>query len=182
MTANDSTPAAPAIITVVGFSNSGKTTLIEKLLPELKRRGLKVGTVKHAHHGFSIDREGKDSWRHQQAGADMVAVAGPAKTAMIIQSPLGRLEDIRHWMTGMDLIVAEGWKSERMPKIEVLRSAVHANPLFLEDPDLFALVTDVDLARHASGRLRVFGLEDIPALADLVVARFVAPRPGAPNP
>ena len=179
MTANYSTLAAPAIITVVGFSNSGKTTLIEKLLPELKRRGLKVGTIKHAHHGFSIDREGKDSWRHQQAGADMVAVAGPEKTAMIIHSPLGRLADMRRWMTGMDLIIAEGWKSERMPKIEVLRSAVHANPLFLEDPDLFALVTDVDLAAHATDRFQVFGLEDIPSLADLIVARFLTPRPDA---
>ena len=182
MTANTPPPAAPAIITVVGFSNSGKTTLIEKLLPELKRHGLKVGTIKHAHHGFSIDRKGKDSWRHQQAGADRVAVAGPQKTAMIINTPLGRLEDIRPWMTGMDLVLAEGWKAERMPKIEVLRSAVHANPLFLEDPDLFALVTDVDLAPHAGDGVKVFGLEDIPSLADLIVGRFLAPRPGTPIP
>ncbi|HSO20192.1 MAG TPA: molybdopterin-guanine dinucleotide biosynthesis protein B [Desulfosarcina sp.] len=164
----------PAIITIVGFSDAGKTTVIEKLLPELKRRGLKVGTIKHAHHGFAIDREGKDSWRHQQAGADIAAVAGPEKTAMIINTPLERLENIRSLMNGMDLILAEGFKSARMPKVEVLRSAVHTRPLFLKDPDLFALVTDLDPPFEAED-LVVFGLDDIAALADLIVARFVAP-------
>jgi molybdopterin-guanine dinucleotide biosynthesis protein B len=178
MTASETNPPRPTIITVVGFSDAGKTTVIEKLLPELKRRGLKVGTIKHAHHGFTIDREGKDSWRHQQAGADMVAVAGPAKTAVMINTPLERLADIRPFMTGVDVIIAEGFKSERMPKVEVLRSAVHANPLFLEDPDLFALVTDIDLAPRAVDPVAVFGLDDIAALADLIVARFLA-RPSA---
>jgi molybdopterin-guanine dinucleotide biosynthesis protein B len=182
MTTSEIPSPRPVIITVVGFSDAGKTTVIERLLPELKRRGLKVGTIKHAHHGFAIDREGKDSWRHQQAGADVVAVSGPAKTAMIINTPLERLADIRRLMTGVDLIIAEGFKSERMPKVEVLRSAVHANPLFLEDPDLFAIVTDVDLTTHAANRLKIFGLDDIPALADLIVARFLkrAPRHAAP--
>jgi molybdopterin-guanine dinucleotide biosynthesis protein B len=166
----------PPIITVVGFSDAGKTTMIEKLLPELKRRGFKVGTIKHAHHGFAIDREGKDSWRHQQAGADITAVAGPDKIAMVINTPMERLDDIRHMMSGVDLIIAEGFKSARMPKVEVLRHAVHANPLFLEDPGLFALVTDVDLAHHAANGFSVFGLEDIAALADLIVARFLTPR------
>lgn len=174
-----STPALPAIITVVGFSDAGKTTIIEKLLPELKRRGFMVGTIKHAHHGFTIDREGKDSWRHQQAGADIVALAGPDKTAMIINRPLGRLDDIRRLMSGMDLIIAEGFKSARMPKVEVLRNAVHANPLFLEDPDLFALVTDIPIAPHAAGGLSIFGLEDISSLADLIVARFLKTPPAS---
>ena len=167
------TTPRPPIITVVGFSNAGKTTMIEKLLPELKRRGCKVGTVKHAHHGFTIDRKGKDSWRHQQAGADVTAVVGPEKTAMVVNAPIARLEDIRGLMGGVDLIIAEGFKSERMPKVEVLRHAVHANPLFLEDPDLFALVTDVDLAPPATNKFAVFGLEEVSALADLIVARFL---------
>lgn len=176
MTLDNSTSATPPIITVVGFSDAGKTTVIEKLLPELKRRGLKVATIKHAHHGFSIDREGKDSWRHQQAGADIVAVAGPHKTALMINTPLEGLAHIRPFMNGVDLIIAEGWKSERMPKIEVLRSAVNANPLFLEDPELFALVTDVDLVPHVAGRIKVFGLDAIASLAELIVARFLTPH------
>lgn len=175
MTRLHTTGALTPIITVVGFSDAGKTTMIEKLLPELKRRGFKVGTIKHAHHGFAIDREGKDSWRHQRAGADITAVAGPDKTALVINAPLEGLEDIRRIMDGMDLIIAEGFKSARLPKVEVLRHAVHANPLFLEDPDLFALVTDVDLASHTGSGFAVFGLDDIPALADLIVARFLKP-------
>jgi len=175
MTPSHTTADRPPIITVVGFSNAGKTTIIEKLLPELKRRGFKVGTIKHAHHGFAIDREGKDSWRHQQAGADITAVVGPDKTAMVVNAPITKLEDIRPLMAGVDLIIAEGFKSVRMPKVEILRRGVNANPLFLEDPDLFALVTDVDLAPSAANAVAVFGLEAIAALADLIVARFLNP-------
>ncbi len=175
-TSNDMNAPTP-IITVVGFSDAGKTTMIEKLLPELKRRGYRVGTIKHAHHGFAIDREGKDSWRHQQAGADVTAVAGPDKVAMVVNTPIERLEDARRMISGVgvDLIIAEGFKSARMPKVEVLRHAVHANPLFLEDPDLFALVTDVPLTPGAANGFAVFGLEDIPALADLIESRYLTP-------
>lgn len=175
MTPTHHASAPPPIITVVGFSDAGKTTMIEKLLPELKRRGFKVGTIKHAHHGFAIDQEGKDSWRHQKAGADITAVAGPDKTALIVNAPITRLEDIRPLMAGMDLIIAEGFKSERMPKVEVLRHTVNGNPLFLEDPDLFALMTDIDLRQPGINNFAVLGLEEIPALADLIVARFLKP-------
>ena len=171
--------AGPPIITVVGFSDAGKTTIIEKLLPELKQRGYKVGTIKHAHHGFAIDREGKDSWRHQQAGADITAVAGPDKTALLISAPIERLEDIRGMMRGMDLIIAEGFKSARLPKLEVLRQTVHANPLFLEDPCLFALVTDLEVPPPAANHLDVFALDDIAALADLIVSKFLQPQTSA---
>lgn len=181
MTSSQSVSAQTPIITIVGFSDAGKTTMIEKLLPELKRHGLKVGTIKHAHHGFTIDREGKDSWRHQQAGADVAAVAGPEKIAMVFNTPMERLEDIRRMMPGVDLIIAEGFKSARMPKVEVLRHAVHANPLFLEDPGLFALVTDVDLPANVINSFSVFGLEDVSSLADLIVARFIEPAANDPS-
>lgn len=173
MTQSPNTKTLPPIVTVVGYSDAGKTTIIEKLVPELKRRGYRVGTVKHAAHGFAVDREGKDSWRHQKAGADIVAVAGPDKIAMVINTPDETLQTLRRMMTEVDLIVAEGFKSARMPKLEVLRQAVHANPLFLEDPDLFALVTDVGVPAPAANGLSMFGLDDIPALADLIVERFL---------
>jgi len=173
--------ALPPIITVVGYSDAGKTTLIEKLVPELKQRAYRIGTVKHAAHGFAVDREGKDSWRHQKAGADIVAVAGPDKIAMVINTPVETLDTLRRMMTGMDLILAEGFKSARMPKLEVLRQAVHANPLFLEDPDLFALVTDVAVPPPAANGLTILGLEDIPALADLIVTRFLKTATPADN-
>lgn len=181
MTQSPNPNTLPPVITVVGYSDAGKTTLIEKLLPELKQRGYRVGTVKHAAHGFAVDREGKDSWRHQQAGADIVAVAGPDKIAMVIKAPTETLATLRHMMAGMDLIIAEGFKSARMPKLEVLRQAVHANPLFLEDPGLFALVTDVTMPSPAANGLSIFDLEDIPALADLIVARFLKAAPPADN-
>ena len=173
MTQSPNTKTLPPIVTVVGYSDAGKTTIIEKLVPELKRRGYRVGTVKHAAHGFAVDREGKDSWRHQKAGADIVAVAGPDKIAMVINTPDETLQTLRRMMTEVDLIVAEGFKSALMPKLEVLRQAVHANPLFLEDPDLFALVTDVAVPAPAANGLSMFGLDDIPALADLIVERFL---------
>ena len=179
MTLQQHTPNLPPIITVVGFSDAGKTTLIEKLVPELKQRGYRVGTVKHAAHGFAVDREGKDSWRHQQAGADIVAVAGPDKIAMVINTPDDILTTLRRMMTGVDLMLAEGFKSARLPKLEVLRQAVHANPLFLEDPNLFALVTDITMPSPAANGPAVFGLEDIPALADLIVERFLTPTTAA---
>jgi molybdopterin-guanine dinucleotide biosynthesis adapter protein len=175
MTQSEQPHTLPPIITVVGFSDAGKTTIIEKLVPELKQRGYRVGTVKHAAHGFAVDREGKDSWRHQQAGADIVAVAGPDKIAMVINTPDDILTTLRRMMTDVDLMLAEGFKSSRLPKLEVLRKAVHANPLFLEDPHLFALVTDITMPSTAATGLSVFGLEDIPALADLIVERFLKP-------
>jgi len=182
MTPSPNTNPLPPIITVVGYSDAGKTTIIEKLVPEMKQRGYRVGTVKHAAHGFAVDREGKDSWRHQKAGADIVAVAGPDKIAMVINTPVETLDTLRRMMTGMDLIIVEGFKSARLPKLEVLRQAVHANPLFLEDPFLFALVTDVAVPPPAANGLSVFGLEDIPALADLIVARYLEPATPAGNP
>lgn len=173
MTQTPDTAILPPIITVVGYSDVGKTTLIEKLVPELKQRGYRVGTVKHAAHGFAVDREGKDSWRHQKAGADIAAVAGPDKIAMVINTPDETLQTLRRMMTEVDLIVAEGFKSAAMPKLEVMRQAVHTHPLFLDDPDLFALLTDIAVPPPAANGLSVLGLEDIPALADLIVTRFL---------
>ena len=80
----------PPILFIVGKSQAGKTTLIEKLIPQLKKRGYKIGTIKHAHHGFIVDKKGKDSRRHQEAGADTVLVASPGKIAMVKKMP-GRL-------------------------------------------------------------------------------------------
>lgn len=181
MTQPPKTTTLPPIITVVGYSDAGKTTIIEKLVPELKQRGYRVGTVKHAAHGFAVDREGKDSWRHQKAGADIAAVAGPDKIAMVINTPGETFQTLRRMMTGVDLIVAEGFKSAAMPKLEVLRQAVHTNPLFLEDPDLFALMTDITVLPPAANGLSILGLEDIPALADLIVTRFLKTAMPADN-
>lgn len=105
---------APRLVRVAGSSGSGKTTLIEKLIPRLRSRGLRIGTVKHAHHGFEMDHPGKDSWRHTRAGARAVAVVSPRQAAWIFQTsqeiPLARAVTL---MKGrVDLILVEGFKKE----------------------------------------------------------------------
>lgn len=159
----------PPIISVVGTSNVGKTTLIEKLIPVLKRRGYRIGVVKHAHHGFSIDRKGKDSWRHRTAGADTVMVASPGKIAMVKDEPCEDLACLEKYFEGMDLVITEGYKRETKPKIEVFRKAASKSPVCLDNHNLIALVTDADI----DAKVPKFGLEDIENLADLIEKRFL---------
>jgi len=113
--------SAPPLICIVGRSNTGKTTFLEKLIGEFKRRGYRVGTVKHYHGDFEIDRPGKDSWRLARAGADAVCVSAPGKAALIkkIEGELA-LDEIISLMNDVDIVLAEGYKSARRPRIEVL--------------------------------------------------------------
>lgn len=163
----------PPIVTVVGLSNSGKTTLIEKLLPELRSRGYRIGTVKHALHGFEIDREGKDSWRHQAAGADAVVLVSQKRIAMVRHQEHDGLDAIAPMLGDMDLIVAEGFKTEDQPKIEVLRSEQGRPPLFFKDPNLAALVTDLDISMPRDATFAVFSLDEVVPLADLIERLFL---------
>lgn len=165
----------PPVIAIVGHSDAGKTTLIEKLLPELSRRGYRVATVKHAHHGFQMDQPGKDSWRHQAAGAAAVILLGPEQMAVMKSHPGGTLEDALSYAGDCDLVLAEGFKRAAVAKIEVFRSGTHPAPICLSDPNLIALVTDAHLA---SLSIPVIGLEDISRLTDLVVARLYDLRSG----
>ena len=114
------------IISIVGKSESGKTTLIEKLIPELKKRGYRIGTVKHALHGFQIDREGKDSFRHKAAGADTVVVVSPKSIAMVKNGGGETLDFVVKYFSDMDLVITEGYKRENKPKIEVFRKSLQA--------------------------------------------------------
>lgn len=159
----------PQILSVVGRSQSGKTTLIEKLIPELKKRGYRIGTIKHAHHGFDIDKTGKDSWRHRHAGADVVVVASPGKIAMVKDDDRESLDDLQNYFEGTDLIITEGYKKENKPKIEVVRAARHSQLICLGDHDLIAVVSDVDL----NPGVPKFGLNDIKELADLIEKKFL---------
>jgi molybdopterin-guanine dinucleotide biosynthesis protein B len=158
------------IISVVGRSQSGKTTLIEKLIPELKKRGYRIGTIKHAHHGFDIDKSGKDSWRHWDAGADTVMVASPGKVAMIKNDDCEALDCLKNYFDDVDLVITEGYKKEHKPKIEVLRAARHSRLICEADRHLFAVVTDVDI--HPD--VPIFGLDDIEKLADLIEEKFLS--------
>ena len=160
----------PPVLSIVGKSGSGKTTLIERLIPELKRRGYRVGVVKHAHHGFDMDHKGKDSDRHRQAGADTVMVASSSQIAMIKKSTGESLDGLLPYFEDVDLLITEGFKRDRAPKIEVFRSQRHRSPACLGDDTLIAMASDTP------GDLAVphFDLDDIEAITDFIVAGFLS--------
>ena len=159
----------PPIICIAGRSQTGKTTLIEKLIPVLKKRGYRIGTIKHSHHIFEMDKTGKDSWRHKDAGAETVIIASPGKIAMVKNDHEGSLDSLVNYFDDMDLVITEGYKSEKKPKIEVVRAARHQEALLADDANLIAVVTDVNL----SVDVPVFGMEDIEQLADFVEKNYL---------
>jgi molybdopterin-guanine dinucleotide biosynthesis protein B len=159
----------PQIISVVGNSKSGKTTLIEKLIPELKNRGYRIGTIKHTSHGFDMDKKGKDSWRHKAAGADTVVIASGEKIVMVKDENSAGLERLGKYFDDMDLVITEGFKKENRPKIEIYRSHKNNLPLCENDKTVIALVTDTDIRVN----IPVFGLEEIKSLADLVEKKYL---------
>ena len=163
----------PPIISVVGKSESGKTTLLEKLIPELKKRGYKIGTIKHAHHGFDIDESGKDSWRHKKAGADSVLVASPGKIAMVKNDSCDTLSCLEKYLWDMDLIITEGYKRGDKPKIEIFRAERHKEPVCLQDNHLIAFVTDSELNVKIPPEIPLFSTEEIEGLADLIVKKYL---------
>ncbi len=154
------------IISIVGKSGSGKTTLLEKLVPELTRRGYRVATVKHDMHGFEVDREGKDSWRHKQAGAHTVVISSPQKLALIrdVEEDL-TLDEIRgRWIRDVDLILSEGYKRDIQPKIEVFRKEKHKKLLCRKADNLIGIVSN----RKFRVGVPCFDLEDMKGLSDFI--------------
>ena len=162
----------PPLICIVGRSRSGKTTLIEKLIPLLQVRGYRVGTIKHhAHPDFDFDIPGKDSWRHANAGSEYVIIAAPGKIGSVEHTDGDpALDELAGRMDDIDLILAEGYHWEAKPKIEVLRSDT-SRELRCDQRELSAVVTDLSLDLP----LPVFGLEEYDALADWLVSTFLKP-------
>ena len=159
------------IISIVGKSDSGKTTLIEKLVPELTRRGYRVATVKHDIHGFEVDREGKDSWRHKQAGAHTVVISSPNKVALIrdVAKDL-TLDEIRErWIQDVDLILSEGYKKDVQPKIEIFRKEKHKELLCTKEDNLIAIVSDKKFRVGVS----CFFLDDIRGVAEFIEKKYL---------
>jgi molybdopterin-guanine dinucleotide biosynthesis protein B len=159
------------IISIVGKSDSGKTTLIEKLVPELTRRGYRIATVKHDIHGFEVDREGKDSWRHKQAGAHTVVISSPEKVALIrdVEKDL-TLEEIRDKLIqDVDLILSEGYKKDVQPKIEIFRKEKHKELLCTKEDNLVAVVSDKKFRVGVS----CFFLDDVRGVADFIEKKYL---------
>ncbi|MBL8037045.1 MAG: molybdopterin-guanine dinucleotide biosynthesis protein B [Nitrospira sp.] len=157
------------IVSFIGRSNSGKTTLIERVIPELVRAGYRVATVKHAGHGFDLDTEGKDSWRHKRAGAGSVIVVSKGSLALFADvSEQLKVEEVRDRFLdhSYDLIIAEGWKSEDYPKIIVVRDQLEE--VSYSSDGLLAVVSDrpVDLP------VPVLHLDDVAGVAALLIRQF----------
>lgn len=162
------------ILSIVGSSDSGKTTFIERLIPELNRLGYRVGTVKHDVHGFEMDREGKDTWRHARAGASSIAISSPSQAALIrkVGGEMELDELVARLFWDMDLILTEGYKRERFPKIEVFRKAVADAPICSDRDNLFAMVTDDAVTTSAP----VFGFDEAARLAEFIADRYLRGR------
>ena len=163
--------AGPRIIGIAGWKNSGKTTLAERLIAELTRRGKRIASVKHAHHNFDIDRPGTDSARHRAAGAREVAVVSDARIAHIrelIDEPEPSLADIVSKFAPCDLVIVEGYKTSAVAKIEVRRLESRSQaPLADTDPYVIAIAADHDVQDQ---RLPVFRLDDVASIAEFVLA------------
>ena len=154
----------PRVFGVVGWKNAGKTTLVEKLVAELVRRGLKVNTIKHGHHDLDVDQPGRDSWRHRAAGATEVAVVGGRRYAIMREQEEAGLAEVLARLAPADIVLIEGFKREPHRKIEVRAGG---EPMAPRDPYIVAVAAD----ERPADNLPWFRRDDIVGLADFIVAR-----------
>jgi molybdopterin-guanine dinucleotide biosynthesis protein B len=136
------------VLGIVGWSGSGKTTLLTALLPLLRAADQRVSTVKHTHHGFDMDRPGKDSYRHREAGAHEVLVAAGTRWALLheVVGPEPDLPDLLARLEPVDLVLVEGFKTHSFPKLEVHRPALGKPPIWPDQPDIAAVASDAPIA------------------------------------
>ena len=175
-------PDLPPVISIVSKKGAGKTTLLEKLIPELKERGYRLGTVKHDTHGFDIDHEGKDSWRHKRCGAEIVAISSPWKISLVkdVEAEMALDRIVAQYFSELDLVLTEGYLRAGKPQVEVFRKEVHAAPLHSpgRTGSLVALMADsvIDLG------VPRFHVDAVAALADFIERRFLVRSDVIPKP
>ena len=157
------------VIGLAGWSGSGKTTLLTKVIPRIVARGLKASTLKHAHHAFDVDQPGKDSHSHRMAGATEVLVGAASRWALVhelrgeAEPSLGAL--LRR-LSPVDLVLVEGYKRGRHPKLEVHRAAIGKPLLHPEDSAIVAIASDVPLP---AARVPVVDLDDVDGIVDILL-------------
>lgn len=153
---------------IAGWSGSGKTTLIEKLIPQFTARDLRVSVIKHAHHGFDLDRPGKDSWRHREAGAARVLMLSSDRWVLMNESrgaPEPGLDEQLRLLEPSDVVLVEGFKAAPVPKIEVWREGHGKSPIWPENPNVVAVATSDPLdCPHP-----VLPLDDAAAIAKFIL-------------
>jgi len=162
----------PPVVTIVGLSDTGKTTLITGLIQELGKSGFKVGTMKHHLGRFEMDKPGKDTWLHRQAGAAGTIISSPSRIGMVRDADRDLSpQELAGLLPDMDIILAEGYKNSTSYKIEVFRPERAPRPICLEDPMLLAVVTEADVpwkgARFQPG--------DLEGIAAFLIERFIRP-------
>jgi len=156
----------PAVIAIVGTHNSGKTTLIERLIPLLREKGLRIGSIKHTcHEDFAIDKVGTDSYRHRKAGSETVVIASEAKTVLLkeFNGPL-TLDEVLELFDSEDLVLVEGYKGSILPKIEVFQAGDGARPLADRDANVLAIFSE----ERISGEVPVFSDSELDALVEVI--------------
>ena len=161
------------IIGLAGWSGSGKTTLITKLIPCLIARGVRVSTLKHAHHGFDLDQPGKDSFFHRAAGATEVIISSAKRWAILHElreEPEWNLGDLVGKMSSVDLVLVEGFKRDAFPKLEIHRAANSKPLIHPDDPHIVAIASDTALPQ---AKVPVVDLNDVEAIADLLLSHAV---------
>jgi len=168
---------SPPIVSIVAQSGTGKTTLLEKLIAEMKRRGYKVAAIKHDVHRFDIDHAGKDSWRLTQAGADTMLITSPEKLALVKQYPHefepDLAESVDLFCHDVDIVLTEGFKRSVMPKIEVYRRELSDKLLCRDekhDPNLIAVASDTPLEIDVP----LFDINDAKGICDFIVERYLS--------
>jgi molybdopterin-guanine dinucleotide biosynthesis protein B len=161
------------VVSIVGQGKSGKTTLIEKLIPEFKARGYRVATVKHTHQDLELDTPGKDSWRYAQAGSDAVFLSTPKNLALIeaVEKDASIKDLSRLVSADCDILLVEGFHDAHVPKIEVHRKET-GKELRCKPEELRAIITDEKLSLD----LPQFGLNDVSAIADFIESKLIGQR------
>lgn len=161
--------SGPRVLGIAGWSGSGKTTLITKLIPFLAQRGIRIATLKHAHHAFDVDQPGKDSYEHRKAGACEVIVSSARRWVQMHEVGDGmeaKLPELLRRVSPCDLVLVEGFKTERHPKMEVFRAAVGKTPLHPQDQRIVAIASD---QKFPGVGVPVVDLNDIAAVGDMVL-------------
>ncbi len=159
------------VVSIVGKSKSGKTTLICKIISQLKEKGFNVATIKHDVHGFDIDKPGKDTWKHGEAGSSTVVISSPKKIAMIQQLEEEKsLDEIIEKIEKADIILTEGYKRGNKPKIEVVRTKESKEPLCDENEAIAIASDDEDFT---FGSVPVFHWDDTEGLANLLQEKYL---------
>lgn len=168
---------SPPVVSIVAKSGTGKTTLLEKLIAEIKQRGFRVAAIKHDAHSFNIDHKGKDSWRLTESGADTMLITSPEKLAMVKQYRKGfepnLAESVAIYCNDVDIVLTEGFKKSTMPKIEVHRRERSEKLLCRDeehDPTLIAVASDSPLEIDVP----LYDINDAQGLCDLIVERFLS--------